>query len=205
MNVKTISVILLSLLLFSCQKEKKEFIDKNDSKTEICEDCLKWMVFAKRENGVEFFKSSHFPLLESDSKNMNNKTIQQILYDYNVKFPLDLKNVLLFNDECTDYPSVFNYVHYKDTKEYYKFIFAVTSPPNIKYYEADWFDGTYSNKQKKEILDKFLLINYYCVLIVKVLWEPHLEDLKKRGLNEYYKSEKYIYDSLKTKEQKEYA
>lgn len=190
------NILITSLLIFilACSEQKipqPKIERKYDTLSEQAKKMIEWNKFALH---FESNKTSHFAVLESESKLLDNQSIRDVLNYYNVKFPLNLKFVYVGSSEG-DYSSYFNYMYFVDKESFYISMFSfnhILEPTN---FEDDWFQKQ-SHIQKEEIVNNCLNVKDYCVLIVKVLWKPYLEELKSKNYDDLHNIVGQIYDSL---------
>lgn len=186
-------LIFLTIITFGCKEIKNAQENEVMIKDTISNDCKAGINYVKHGLHLENFSKSHIIIVESDSHLMKSSSIRQILLDYNVRFPLNKQRIFIYGEEVIDN---FSYIDYMNLDEFYAFYFKLNFKENQEFDALKWIENNYSAKQKTQIINKCLNAKEYCVLIVKVLWKPYLEELVKQGNTRGYNYEKSIYDSL---------
>jgi len=195
-----IAMFMLMILFWACQETEslnKTNNDKKDNKDSISSCCDD--IFSYTKN---YFRSGRYGLnysmiLQSESKNFNFKNIRGLLIAQKVLFPLNFKHIFIEQVEVGHYKAnSLLYIDFKNQDEFFMYYFEFINPPLIYYCEREWYNSLLTSKQKKELINKCLEVNNYCVIVVKILWKPYLAHLKSIEAVDRYKDEKGIYDSL---------
>lgn len=193
MNYRILVLITFVIFISACvqKKDRKASINmlNEDTISNVCQDKI---YGAKWSMHLDKLKKSHYSILETDSKTLDNITIKQVLIE-KIKFPLDNKNI--FIDIFEDNRAVaISYTDYINEEYFFVYVFLLSDTSNIYINGSGWYNSNNYTLESEELI-KCLDVNDYCLLIVKVYWLPYLEELKTLGFDKdiYNKSK---YDSL---------